>query len=408
MDACLARQAILDRNQRIAGYEILFRSSPLSMFCDTVDGSQATSRVIEDSLLTLGLDRVLSGKRGFINFTRELLLNGSVTILPPAATVVEILETVPPDQTVILACRDLKARGYVLALDDFVCEDRFEPLVSLADIIKVDFLATPRPEQEQLVRQYARRGIAMLAEKVETGEQYEWARRIGYSYFQGYFFARPVVLSGRKPPAFKLHYQRLLSEIHRPGASRRQLEEIIRQEMSLVFKLLRYVNSARFAFSGHVESIRQALVLLGDDGIRKWASLVILSAMADDKPRELVVLAMIRARLCELIGPLMGLGERTADLFLMGMFSLLDAIMDCRLEETIPELRLNEEVTLTLLHSAPASSRLAKVYELVCAYQKADWNLVSEYAGRLGVTEAAIAPLYVDSVQWAESIFQAA
>jgi len=406
VDIFVARQAIFDREQHVFGYELLFRSSLNNVF-DGTDGTRATSQVITTSFFSLGVEKILGGKRAFINFNRDLLVGECASILPREIAMVEILESVPPDSQVMAACKNLKERGYSLVLDDFVCEKRFEPLAELADIIKVDFLATPEPERLRLVRHYSARGTKMLAEKVETYEQFKQAHEMGFHYFQGYFFAHPVVISGRGIPAFKFHYLQILSEISRPELDYQRLEGIIKQEVSLSYKLLRYINSAAFGWRGQIESIKQALVLLGESEIRKWLSLVALPSLTQDKPEELVVTAAVRARFCESLAPWIGLGHRKTDLFFLGMFSLLDAIMDRPLETVLTEIRLADDVREALLGGARKNSRLARVHALVRAHEMAGWEAVTSITGQLGLPPGTTAGLYLDAVSWADRIFRA-
>ena len=405
MASFVARQPILNRNREVDGYELLFRSSAANAF-DGTDGSRATSQVIANGLFAVGLETILSDKRAFINFPRELLIADFATVLSPESTVIEILETVEPDPALIEACWKLKAQGYVLALDDFVCHERFEPLTQIADIIKVDFRSTPAAQQEILAKQYARRGIKMLAEKVETPEEFEHACRAGYVYFQGYFFAKPGVLTGREVPGYKLHYLQVLELIHQPSLDFGKLENLIKQDVSLAYKLLRYINAARFGYRQKIESIKHALVLLGEAEIRRWASLALLSGMCDDKPRELLLSAIIRGRFCELVGQTAGLGQRKSDLFLIGMFSLLDAIMDLPLEEVLSSISVQDDVRRVLLHTTPAVKRLGEVYDAVRAYEVADWQRLSAVAGELRMEEDCLPDLYLQAVQWSDEIFK--
>lgn len=406
LNAFLARQAIFDRHKRVFGYELLFRSSASSDHFDGADYDQATSQVVANSYFAIGLERVLAGKNAFVNFTRSLLLSDFASVLPREASVIEILETVEPDAEVLAACRKLKQQGFRLALDDFACGRRYEPLAELADIIKVDIQAAREKDQEALMKQYGERGIKMLAEKVETLAEFERARNLGYVYFQGYFFARPVILAGREPPAFELHYLALLREILRPELEHLKIEEIVREEVSLAYKLLRYVNSARFSWRTTVDSIRHALALLGDRQIRQWASLAMVSHAGRDKPHELVVMTMVRARFCELLGAHVGLsGTESSHLFLLGIVSLLDAIMDVRLDQILRQLPVPEDIEETLLGGAGIGNRIARVYELERAWEAGDWDAVAERAGALGTRKDRLTELYVRSIQWAEEIF---
>lgn len=405
MNAFVARQAILDRDRQVVAYELLFRSSGLSKSFDGVDGNQATSHVIANSLFAIGLEKLLAGKLAFINFTRELLVSDSPRVLSPKSTVVEILETVHPDDEVLQACRRLKEKGYLIALDDFVSGGDLDALTALADYIKVDFRGTKPSEQAAIARRYGARGVKMLAEKVETMEEFQRAQDLGYDYFQGYFLARPTIVEGKQLPAFRMHYQRLLAAIHNPVFEWREVEGIVKHELSLVYKLFQYVNSARFARRNEVESIRQALVILGQDEIRRWSWLAILSGMGQDKPRELVITAMIRARFCELIGPDAGLSGQEQNLFLLGIFSLIDAITDRTLEDALAVICLDAEVSAVLRGVSGPNDRMAMVYNLVRAYEAGDWAGVSVASKRLSLPEDVVPARYLESVQWAEEIF---
>jgi len=405
VDVFVARQPIFDRQQRVFGYELLFRSCLTNAY-DGTEGTQATSQVITTSFFSLDMGKILGGKRAFINFNRDLLVGECVSVLPSEIAVVEVLESVEADEQVMAACKHLKERGYLLALDDFVCEERLAPLAEVADIIKVDFLATPEAERRRLVRRYSGRGIKLLAEKVETPEQFRQAYQMGYSYFQGYFFARPVIISGRDIPAFKLHYLQILKEINLPELDYPRLENMIKQEVSLSYKLLRYINSAAFGWRGPIESIRQALVLLGESESRKFVSLVALPFLAQDKPEELVVTAVIRARFCESIAPRVGLSNRKADLFFLGMFSLLDVIMDRPLEEVLAEVGLAPDVREALLEKSCGRNPLGWILELVRCYEAAEWDRLAQAARHLRLPAEVIPDLYLDSVHWADSVFR--
>lgn len=404
MDVFVARQAVFDRRLNVFGYELLFRSC-LENFFDGSDGALASSQVITNSFFSIGVEKLLAGKRGFINFPRKLLVEGCASILPKETAVIEILETVEADEEVMAACRKLKRRGYLLALDDFVPRDG-AGLTRLADIIKVDFRATSAAEQQALVSRYGRRGIRMLAEKVETQAEFERARRMGYVYFQGYFFARPVIIQGQEVAGFKLNYLRILQEIHNPELEYKRLEELLKPEVSLSYKLLHYVNSAAFGFTRSIESIREALVLVGEDEIRKWISLVVLPQLAGNRPAELVLTAVVRARFCELIARPAGLGRRAPELFLMGLFSLLDVMMNRPLKELLGQLHLVSDVCAALLGEARSGTSLADVHALVLANERAEWDTLSAAAGRLGVAREQIAELYVNALGWADQVFQ--
>jgi EAL and modified HD-GYP domain-containing signal transduction protein len=405
MDALVARQAIFDRDRRVYGYELLFRSNAGRNEFDGTEGGLATKQVLANSLLVIGLDNLVGTKKAFVNFGRGPLLQGWHASLPHANTVIEVLETVEPDAEVVEACRNLREQGYQIALDDFVFRPGFEALLDVADLLKIEIQSMPRPEQKLLVRSSKARGLQMLAEKVETYEEFEWARQAGYDYFQGYFFARPVIVRGRQIPAAKLHCLRLLQEAQRPELDFERLEVLILEDVSLSYQLLRYVNSPLFALASSIRSIRQALMYFGETELRKWIALATLSRTAEDKPSELIRHSLVRARFCESLARLAQKGlEQSA--FLTGLFSLLDALIDRPLEETLSTMGLAPEIAAVLRGQAAASDPLAGVYHLAQAYEVADWERVEEIAQQLGVPVASLGEEYCAATGWASEVLE--
>ncbi|MBN4054555.1 HDOD domain-containing protein [Nitrospira defluvii] len=405
MDAFIARQPIFDRNQKVFAYELLFRSGLENYFDAPNEAAldQASSKVIGDSILIHGLDTLTAGKKGFYNMSRETLLKEYYAMLPKDQTVVEILENVEPDPEVIAACKKIKESGYALALDDFVDDDRFKPMVALCDIIKVDFLATDPEEQKRLSETYIEKGIKMLAEKVETWEVFQEATEMGYTYFQGYFFSKPTIMTGKDIPGFKLHYLQILQEIQKPELDYRGLEKIIKLEVSLSYKMLRYINSVFFGWTKEIASIHHALVLMGENEVKKWASLMAMAGMADDKADELIIQAIVRAKFCEFLAPKIGLGSRSQDLFLMGMFSLIDAIMDSPLEVILEKLPISSDVKDALLRK---EGLLGEAYQLILAYEKGEWEKTSEINVKLRIGDEQVSQFYVDAVNWGSQSFK--
>ena len=404
MDNFLARQAIFDRGQNVYGYELLFRSSGSNTF-DGSEASLATSQVIANTVFSIGLDNLLGGKRAFINFGRNLLVGDWTTMLPSQSVVIEVLETVEPDSEVLEACRNLRAQGYLVALDDFICDPRFEPLTELADIIKVDIRISSRAEQQKMIAKYGSRGIRMLAEKVETHEEFEWSRDAGYDYFQGYFFAKPVILKGRQVPGFKLNHLKLLEQLQQHDLDFVRLEKLISNDVSFSYRVIRYVNSCAFGDSHPVNSIRQALVILGERETRKWISLATLPALAQDKPNEIVMQAMVRARFCELLAAKARPAASTADSSLIGMFSLLDAMINRPLAQIIGEMHLSSPITEALLGGAKPGNSFDLILRLVQNYEAANWDTVAELALQLRVEVAAVASSYLDALRWSSDLF---
>ncbi len=344
-----ARQPILTRDQKIFGYELLFRGR-LENSLDVANPTAAT-RSILDSLSLIGFDILCDGRRGFINCTRDILLKECVTLLPPDQTVVEILETVSPDDLVVDACRRLKGAGYLIALDDFLVDDPRESLTDLADIIKVDVRVTSSEQSAAMVKRYAPRGCHMLAEKVETQIEFVAAKQAGFHYFQGYFFRKPELRTASTIPANRINYLRLLQAASWPELDPREIENVIKSEPSFCYRLLRYLNSATFGFASGIHSVRHALSLLGEDEVRRWLRLVVMVGAGQNKTSDLVLSALMRARFCELLAP--KIQHRSSDLFLMGLLSLMDAILEMPMASMLESVRPDQETKEVLLGEEP-------------------------------------------------------
>ncbi|HUK23626.1 MAG TPA: HDOD domain-containing protein [Terriglobales bacterium] len=393
----VARQPILTREEQVFGYELLFRDGVENYFRAADIESAARSTL--DSSMLMGLDVLCAGRRGFVNCTREVLLKEYVTLLPPGQVVVEILETVPPDDLVVAACQRLREAGYLIALDDFIANDARGALTELADIIKVDLRRTTPQEQVELVQRYGPWRCRMLAEKVETREEFAAARKAGFVYFQGYFFRRPEVLSAREIPRNQINYLRMLQAVSKPELDTREIEALIKSEASLCYRLLRYLNSAAFGFGNEIHSVRHALALLGEREVRRWVRLVATLAGGRQKSSELVTAALVRARFCELLSPKIPHGD--SDPFFLGLLSLMDAILEMPMLEVVNSLPLDQETKAVLLGGA---SRLRPLYQLMLARESGEWQNATELARQLHLTESEIAEAYWQAMQWARMV----
>jgi EAL and modified HD-GYP domain-containing signal transduction protein len=403
VDKFVARQPIFDRSQHVYGYEILFRSGFESYF-RSEDVNQATYSAMADSFLLLGIETLTGGRRAFFNCTRDILVKGYAEVLPTQRTGFELLEDIEPDDEVITVCRRLNAMGYVLALDDFVYSEKFTRLLDLIHIVKVDCRNTSKEDRKELVQRFSKQGIALLAEKVETQEEYQEARELGFRYFQGYFFGKPQVLSGRDVPMYRRNYLQILHAISQPDPDIQHLEQIIKHETSLCYKLLRYLNSPYFGFRGEIKSIRHSLSLLGINELKKWISLVTMAGLATEKPQELVVSSIIRANFCESLSGSVGMRERDTDLFLMGLLSMMDAILDRPMSEVLTDLAISPDVRTALLNGR---NRFRDVFDLVVDYEVGDWQAFKAMASSLHVHEPEIPEMYIRSVANAWRYFQA-
>ncbi len=396
----VARQPIFDSKQNVYAYELLYRNSTKNA-CEAVDATSATLSVIRDTFLILGT-RVTGSKKVFINFNRDLLEQRGALTLRPENTVIEITEDVEPDTTVIEACTELKEGGFTLALDDYdLKRHRGDALIELADIIKVDFRTTTPEERRSIVRSLHTKKVQFLAEKVENLPEFGEAKEAGYLYFQGYFFGKPVIVSAKNISGYKLNYIQMLSELNQKELDFQRMEKIIMRDTYFSYTLLNYMNSAFFGFRDEISSIRQALVLLGEHEVRKWASLVILTFIGSDKPPEVTALSLVRAKFCELLAPDIGVEGHESELFIMGMFSLLDVLVGRPMTEIVEKINLSENIKLALIG---AGNRYRDILDMVLHYEKGEWDQFLDYANRLSADTTRTPAHYSASIEWAEQI----
>jgi len=401
MNIFIARQPIVDRNRNVFAYELLFRNSLENYFVQGTDPNEATSWLMSDSVLQFGLDMLLGDRKVFINFTRELMVKDCVALLPDQFYALEISENTPPNPEIIEACNRLKEHGYYLAIDNFTFQSEEHSILEFADIVKIDVKALGSALQKKIIKQYSPKKT-FIAEKVETNEEFIEAKEAEYKYFQGYFFSKPVIISRKDIPGSKLQYLHLLKEINNPDLEINQLVPIIKRDLSLSYKLLKYINSSFFGLRHVIKSIQHALVVMGEKEVRKWACLIALGKLGEDKPPILIVTSLIRAKFCEALSSLIQQQDRSQDFFLLGMFSLVDAIVGRPMDELLLELPLDEEIKAALLGG---KNLCRDILELVVAYEKGEWGKLSALTETLSIEEEKIPGLYLQSVDWANQSF---
>jgi EAL and modified HD-GYP domain-containing signal transduction protein len=292
-------------------------------------------------------------------------------------------------------------KGYEIALDDFFFKSRFLPLIALSKFVKLDFRLAPMEEIADCVRKLSSYPVKLVAEKVETHEEFSKALEMGFEYFQGYFFCKPQILKGQDISPSKLSLLQIMAEANKADFNFGTLEKIIARDVSISYKLLRYLNSAYFKRVQEISSIKQAIVLLGETGIRRFLSLIIMAKLASDKPDELVRTSIIRARLCELVGKSVRVDGDCSRLFMLGLFSVIDGILDDDMEKLVENLPLSDAVKTALVKG---KGPLANYLKVICSYEKGDWSAVAEASEELGVKQAELPKFYVDAVSWADSI----
>ena len=400
MDAHVARQPIFDIRKKISGYELLFRDKT-ARYNPDVDGDVATSTVLANSYFSIGMDALVGDKKSFINFTESLLLQKYPLLLPQESTVIEILENVQPGPELVSACREMAQQGYSFALDDFTYAPELQPLIELAHIIKFDF----RLSSAEIIQDYLRKikrqdNLILLAEKIETHEEFQQALDMGFNLFQGFFFCKPELVSGKEIPGNQLALLQVMAAVNRPEFDVGEIETLIAPDVSLAYKLLRYINSAFFAKAQKISSIQQALVYMGESEIRRFVSLIAMSNLAQGKPGELIRAACVRGKFCELLGGVIPQHVSPSELFTLGMFSLIDAILDQPMQKVMRELPLANDIKTALIDR---KGRLIGYLLLVETYEKGLWDQMTKVAQVMKIPEEKLPELYLDACKWSNT-----
>lgn len=398
MDVFVARQPIFDNRKKIYAYELLFRTGMSNAFPD-LDGETATSSLLSSSFFTVGIEKISGGKIAFINFTEQLLLEGTPTMFPAKSIMVEILEDVKPSSEINEACYNLIENGYDLALDDFVFSEAWLPLVEVAKIIKIDFMLTSMEEIEQIVATVEPYKCKLLAEKIETYEEFQQALRMGFEYFQGYFFAKPEILKNKDISSSQLTLLQLITEINRVEFDPENLKQLINQDVSVSYKLLKYLNSAYYSRVTPISSIKQAIAYLGARGIRQFVSLIATSKLSESKPNELIRISIIRARFLELLAEALG-QKNSGDFFMLGLFSCIDAMLDNSMEYLMEQLPLTTPVKNAL---SIRSGEMFPFLDAIERYELGDFTSFLIIIHELGIASDKITEYYFDAVSWADS-----
>lgn len=400
MEVHVVRQPIFNTEKTVIGYELLFRNGIDDLF-SVSDGDQATANVTSSSFFLKIADDLTGGKKAFINFTSKILKHQMMTMSPPKTPALELTETPKPEETLLAACRQLKEQGLMVVIDGVVFDQGSENLIKLADLVKVDFLQTKDKERKEFAQRLGTTGVALLAEKIESYYDFKQAKELGCQYFQGYFFARPELFSGREIPGYTVNYLNMMREASRKEIDFEKMEQIFRRDVALSFKMLKFINSAFFGVRNKISSVRQALVLLGHKEILKWVSLLALQNIAQEKPDEVVALSLIRARFGELLAFQLGWSKRSDQAFLVGLFSLVDAMLDRPMGDILRELPLDDDIVIALLRG---DNDLGRLHTMARCYEKAEWDEFSNVAKSLGIAEKDVAELYRQSVGWAQGL----
>ena len=389
-EAFVGRQPIFDQNMAVYAYELLFRDADKNSAV-IVNGCQASSQVMLNTFVELGLNSIVGKHRAFINLTRELLVDDFIKVLPPDRVVLEVLEDVRVDDELVESVRQLSHQGYLIALDDFIYDEAWRPLVEIADIIKLDVLALSPDEIDEHVKLLQPFKARLLAEKVETREQFGFLKELGFDYYQGYFLSKPDVVQGRRTPANKISIIQLLARLMQPDPVHAEIEKLIVQDVTISYKVLRFINAAQFALPRKIESIKEAIIYLGLNSIRRLASMIALAGF-NDQPHEVLLNALTRARMCERLAEQAGI-EKTDAYFTLGLFSALDILLGMPMSSVVKELPLGDDLEQALLSG---EGQLGATLACVLAYENQQWEAV-RYSD-LAMEE--ITAVYLEAVSW--------
>jgi c-di-GMP-related signal transduction protein len=396
-----ARMPILSAGEKVFGYKLLFRSD-FNNYFPSVEGDVASRGVIDMSSL-IGLNTLSNNLPAFIVTTREVLVRQYLALLPAGKVIAEIPDSVPADAEVLHACKKLKEAGCKIALSNFRADDPRTELEEIADFLKIDVKVSNLADVSSLTNCYRGRGPQLIAEKVETREDFEFCKAEGFSYFEGYFFRKPEMMRARGAQSNRTVYLRLLGAISRPDLDWKELEGIVKSDPMLYYRLLRYLNSAIFGLKGEVRTVGEALTFLGEKEIRRWCQLSGMLELSKNKPSDLALAAVVRARFAELIGAKIDCGD--SNLFQVGLLSLMDAILEIPMREVLEGLPLDASARTVLLEG---TGPLSPVYDLMLAVEAGLWPKIAVLASQFDINQEFLAQSQLNAMEWAQSIVTAA
>jgi len=399
LDIYVARQPIFDRNMNVYGYELLYRRS-MNNFYEGIDDNKSTAELINNAFLTMHTYELTGGTKAFINFSQDLLINEIPLLLPADSTIVEVLERVEINESVIAACRKLSESGYLIALDDFIFNEAYVPLLEIAHIVKIEISAADYEMQRKLIKRYKNR-IKFLAEKVETREEFHNAMEIGYDYFQGYFFSKPVIVKDKEIDSLNVNLIRIMKILSEKEPEYQSIAEIIETDLGLSYKLLKLANSVFFGSRNKIFNIKQALVQLGIIEIRKWIYVMMLKDKQNIENKELIKTCFIRAKFMELLSLETGKKDERFEYFLTGMFSSIDVLLNKDMEEIVGGLVLTDNIKEALLGR---DNEIRDALNIVINYELLKWDELDTNKITLNISQDRLMNIYIESLTWVKKL----
>ncbi len=399
MDVFVARQPIFDRKKSVVAYELLYRDSPANFFNSSIGATKATSILLSNSYFSFGIDMLLEDKRAFINFDKVLIKNEVPILLDKNRVVVEILEDIIPDKNFIYKLKELKNKGYILALDDFTKDYQYKEIVDIVDIIKVDFMLSSKEDIKEIIKKYSDGKKKFLAEKIENLDEFNDALELGYDYFQGYFFSKPIMVQSKKIDSLELSYIKLTEEISKDEVDYKIIASIIESDLDMSYKLLKIVNS--YSLSSKVNSIPHAISMMGISELRKWASLVLIGELSFGKPTEVLRLSILRSKFAELLAEKTLYRQKKHELALVGLFSMIDVLLQKPIDTIFSQLHVSDEIKLAI--KLDSKSELYPIYKLVIDYEMGNWKEMDKDLKLLDIFRN-IPDIYIQAIKITDNI----
>lgn len=403
MDVFVARQPVFTTKKKLFGYELLFRQGFENAFPD-IDGDTATSKLLSNTFFSFEFNDILGGKPGLVNFTRELILNKTPLLFPQNHIIIEVLEDIEPEPGIIAALKLFREKGFNIALDDFIYHEKFTPMIELCRIIKFDLIATPLDTLTGIVADIRERyDITLLAEKVETYQEFELAKKMGFRLFQGYFFSKPEVLSNKEISSGQMTMLGLINEAGKTDPDLVKIGDLIRKDASVSFKLLKFINSAYFKRSTPINTIKDAITYLGEEELKRFIHVVAASGLNESKPNELMRSSIIRARMCELCGAVLKNNFSTDELFTIGLFSRMDAMLDKKMADILESIQFSDPIRQALLGR---DKSFAKILKVITCFEQGDWknNFFKVMSGTR--IEKKLPQFYYDALKMANAFME--
>lgn len=404
MFAYVARQPIFDVDREVFAYELLFRIGEDNCFPD-IPPDEATSKILTSTHLSLGIEEITGDKKAFINFHRDTLMFRFPTSLDASKVVIEVVETVDVDDALIAACKHIRGLGYPIALDDYDMDGKWEAFIPFTSIVKIDITEIAHEEIPALVKRFKSNKIKLVAEKIETYEEFHTFKEMGFDYFQGYFLARPEIVRHRKIGPNKLTMLELLSLSSQANLNLAKVQAIVERDPSLTYLLLRFINNPMVNKRHKINSLKHALNFMGEVEVKKFISLLALANLSDGQPSELMQMALVRAKFCELVYLAVNKQKSAHSGFLVGLLSLLDAMMEQRIEDVVSKVPLDDDVKDAL---CGRHNVLRECLVLSTQFETARWTSIKQFAAKHGISQSLLHSYYNEAIKWAKHLHNAA